>query len=86
MKIHTESEEDMLVLFDDTAVGDRSPEGKKIYLDVTKKTGLHFHPQFRYCDSTVDECGQARELLRELGYELKYFSGCFDPYLCRRQP
>lgn len=74
----------MIVLFDSTVVGDRTPALKKVYRDVEKATGLSFHPQFRYSDSSTEEEATAAPILRKMGYELKYFSGCFNPYLCRR--
>lgn len=72
----------MIVLFDSTVVGDRTPEGKAIYKRVTANTKIHFHKTFRYCEDDVTPDQTAK--LRDMGYELKYFSGCFYPYLCRR--
>ncbi len=36
----------MLVLFDNTVIGDKTSEGERIYLRVEKKTGLKFHSKF----------------------------------------
>ncbi|CAB4174528.1 hypothetical protein UFOVP1138_60 [uncultured Caudovirales phage] len=73
----------MIVLFDNTVIGDTTPELKAIYEKVAKATGLDFHPQFRYSESTTEEEAAARPILAKMGYELKYFSGCFNPYLCK---
>jgi hypothetical protein len=75
----------MIVLFDSTVVGDKTPLLKKVYDDVANTTGLDFHPKYRYCTSSVEDCEAARPKLKKLGFELKYFSGCFDPYLCKRR-
>lgn len=71
----------MIVLFDNTVIGDRTTEGKEIYKKVAEKTGIVFHPKFRYVedDITVEQ----EKKLNNMGYKLKYFSGCFNPYLCR---
>lgn len=73
----------MIVLFDSTVIGDRTPEGRRIYKTVTEKTGIKFHPTFRYCEDDLTPDQTAK--LHNMGYELKYFSGCFNPYLCKRR-
>lgn len=75
----------MIVLFDDTVVGTELPRYKAIYNKVERKIGLKFDPQYRYSVSTTEEERIAEPLLRKMGYELKYFSGCFNPYLCKRR-
>ena len=72
----------MIVLFDSTIVGEISDANKAIYAKVAKATGLNFHPQFRYSESTTEEESNAAPILAKMGYELKYFSGCFCPYHC----
>ena len=73
-----------MVMFDSTVVGDTTPELKAIYAKVAKKTGLNFHPQFRYSESTTEEEAEAAPILAKMGYELVYFDGCFNPFLCRK--
>jgi len=70
-----------LVMFDSTVIGDRDERGKAIYKQVKAATGLVFS-KFGYCES--DETQDQAAKLRDMGYELKYFDGCFNPYLCRR--
>jgi len=71
----------MLVLFDNTVIGDTTSEGKSIYLRVEKATGLKFHSKFRYLED--NETPEQLDKLNKMGYELKYFDGCFYPYLCK---
>jgi hypothetical protein len=69
-----------LVLFDDTVIGDLDLKGKAIYKKVKEVTGLKFS-KYGYCES--DATSDQIAVLRALGYELKYFDGCFNPYLCK---
>lgn len=72
----------MLVMFDKTVIGDRTKKERSIYRLVTERTGLRFHAQYRYCIS--DETPDQMFKLKNMGFELKYFDGCFNPYLCWR--
>ena len=69
-----------LVLFDNTVIGNLTPEGKAIYKRVKEATGLEFS-RFGYCES--DETPDQAAWLRNNGYCFKYFGGCFNPYLCK---
>lgn len=71
-----------LVMFDATVIGNKTPEGKAIYKRVKAATGLVFS-KFGYCES--DETPDQAAKLKSMGYELRYFDGCFNPYLCRRK-
>jgi hypothetical protein len=50
---------------------------------VARKTGINFNSVFGYCDDTKDDY-EMNKLLEPLGYKLKYFDGCFYPYLVKK--
>lgn len=57
------------------------------------ETGLVFDKKYKYCVSSVKDISKAEHAespytnglnhLKHLGYSLKYFDGCFHPFLVK---
>ena len=51
---------------------------------IGKIHGCVFDTKFRYCtDNKIEHNWKARQALRKDGYDLKYFDGCFYPFLIK---
>ena len=54
----------------------------RVLNSITKKYGLIFDKQFKYIIKENLTLKQSRELFNK-GYDIKYLSGCFYPYLIK---
>ena len=53
---------------------------------IGKKHGIVFDRKFRYATDSnkIEHHYKAREELQKDGYDLKYFDGCFYPFLIKK--
>lgn len=56
--------------------------GRILYALSRKHPGFEYNRKFKYLTHTVPD-GDIRRIVAPLGYVIRYFDGCFYPFLAR---